>query len=113
MPAPEQPSPLVLGANAIINGQFYAAGSAVPYASEADLPENLKPFVATGDETPFKPSERKYLRHAAALASSSTEARDNRRRKGLGAAGLLFWAAAPCQVRAGAARASLLNAASL
>jgi hypothetical protein len=58
MPAPEQPSPLVLSANAIINGQFYAAGSAVPYASEADLPENLKPFVATGDETPFKPSER-------------------------------------------------------
>ena len=56
--APEPPPAVVLSVNAIIGGVFYAAGSALPFTSESDLPTSLKAFVATGNETPFQPAER-------------------------------------------------------
>ena len=40
-----------MGDNAIIDGQF-------PFTDESALPAALRPFIATGDETPFDPSER-------------------------------------------------------
>ena len=58
MPAPEQPSPIVLSVNAIVEGKFIHAGTALPFTSAADLPESLKPFIARGDETPFQAAAR-------------------------------------------------------
>jgi hypothetical protein len=58
MPAPEQSSTLVLSANAIIGGVFFPAGDPLPFTSEADLPESLKPFVATAEAPPPEPPVR-------------------------------------------------------
>jgi hypothetical protein len=57
---PEQPpaEPIRLTANAIVAGQFIRAGDPTPYTAEENLPESLKPFVATGDEEPFRAVER-------------------------------------------------------
>jgi hypothetical protein len=52
------PRPIILSANAIVNGQFIRAGDPTPYEREENLPEAMKAFVATGNETPFDPGER-------------------------------------------------------
>jgi hypothetical protein len=49
---------LRLSTNCIVNGKFIPAGSPVPFATEADLPPNLKGLVATGDEEFYDPSDR-------------------------------------------------------
>lgn len=51
---------VVLRENCIIGGQFFAAGEALPFEREEDLPAALKPLVATGTEEvpPFDPAER-------------------------------------------------------
>ena len=57
---PEKPAePVVLSTNCIVDGKFVPAGEPVPFEREEDLPENLRPLVATGDEPPpFHHSER-------------------------------------------------------
>jgi hypothetical protein len=55
--------PVRLSTNCIVDGVFIPAGEPVPYASEEDLPANLKPLVATGEEpVPFSPAERDFYR---------------------------------------------------
>ena len=57
--APSQPEPIVLTTNCIVDGVFIPAGDPVPYTSEKDLPETLRPLVALGDEEPpYHPAER-------------------------------------------------------
>ncbi len=56
--APEPPSAVILSVNAIIEGVFYRAGTPLPYQSEKDLPPNLQPFVATGQEPSLQPVMR-------------------------------------------------------
>jgi hypothetical protein len=46
--------PIVLFTNAIVGGVFYGAGT----ASETDLPESLRPFVAGEDKQPLPAPER-------------------------------------------------------
>jgi hypothetical protein len=58
MPAEQPREPIVLTANAIVGGQFIRAGDPTPYEREEDLPEAMKAFIATGEETPFDPGER-------------------------------------------------------
>jgi hypothetical protein len=57
MPATEQPPPIVLSVNCIHNGQFYGAGTAVPF-TETDLPAALRPFIATAAAPPPEPVQR-------------------------------------------------------
>ena len=56
----QQPAePIRLSTNCIVDGIFIRAGDPTPYVREEDLPENLRPLVATGDEEPpYHPSER-------------------------------------------------------
>jgi hypothetical protein len=59
MSEPKTAEPLVLSVNAIINGQFFSAGTPLPFTDESALPESLKPFVAGPDAPkPFDPSVR-------------------------------------------------------
>jgi len=56
---PEKPAgPVVLSTNAICDGKFIPAGEPVPYERVEDLPPNLRPLVATGDEEFYSHSER-------------------------------------------------------
>ena len=50
--------PIILSVNCIHDGQFYRAGVALPFENENALPESLKAFIATGNETSFDPAER-------------------------------------------------------
>ena len=56
--ASEPPPAVILTVNAIVGGVFFHAGTPTPYASEADLPASLKPFVATAEAPPPEPVER-------------------------------------------------------
>ena len=52
----ETPAPIRLNCNTILDGRFIKAGDPLPCASEADLPETLRPFIVTdvaeADEEP-------------------------------------------------------------
>jgi hypothetical protein len=59
MAEPKPAEPLVLSVNCIHDGRFYAAGTATPYTSEADLPLAMKGFIASeATPAPFDPSVR-------------------------------------------------------
>ena len=59
MPAAEPPpQPVTLNVNCIVGGVFFHAGTPTPYATEADLPASLKPFVASEAAPPPEPVER-------------------------------------------------------
>jgi hypothetical protein len=49
---PEQPpaEPIRLSTGAIVDGRYFAAGSVLPFTKEADVPENLRPYIATEEE---------------------------------------------------------------
>ena len=52
----ETPAPIRLNCNTILDGRFIKAGDPLPCASEADVPETLRPFIVTdvaeADEEP-------------------------------------------------------------
>ena len=56
----EQPPepPIVLRENSIVNGEFFRAGTPLPFTRVEDLPESLKPLLADGSEEFYHPSER-------------------------------------------------------
>ena len=58
----EQSSPVVvLSVSVIADGKFFAAGSETPL-SETTLPEHLRQYIATGEETLYTPAHRDYYR---------------------------------------------------
>ena len=60
---PKYHDPIKLRTAAIIDGVYYRAGEVLPYTAESELPENLRPLVATGEEeAPFDPAERDFYR---------------------------------------------------
>ena len=38
-----------LSTAAIVGGKYFAAGSVLPFEKEADVPENLRPHILTGE----------------------------------------------------------------
>ena len=52
------PGPIILSVNAIVNGTFFSAGTALPFTAESELPESLKPFIATAEAPPPEPVQR-------------------------------------------------------
>ena len=58
MSEPNPAEPLMLSVNAIINGTFFSAGTPLPFGSESELPESLRPFLATAAAPPPEPPVR-------------------------------------------------------
>ena len=67
--------PVRLSVNTVVDGRWFAAGEALPYASEAGLPAVLKPFIASGAELLPDPSDRDiYLSNQARRQARRLEA---------------------------------------
>ena len=50
--------PITLTVNAIVNGAFFSAGAPLPFKDENELPETLRPFVASEAAPPPEPVQR-------------------------------------------------------
>ena len=61
----EEPlDPIRITTGTIIENRYFNAGEVLPYERIEDLPESLKPLVATGAEPPaFSPAERDFYHH--------------------------------------------------
>ena len=55
---PKSPAEIRITTGTIIAGQDYAAGETLPFATESELPPNLRGLIATGDEEFYSHSER-------------------------------------------------------
>jgi hypothetical protein len=57
----QQQKPVWLTGGAVIDGQYYAPGEPTPYASESEVPENLRHLIARDEsEIPSKPIRNIY-----------------------------------------------------
>ena len=52
LPQQQEPIPITLSVNTLLDGKFIPAGDPLPVSSSDDLPESLKPFVVTSDDEP-------------------------------------------------------------